>query len=67
MPRWVGALFLVLCGIVTIYGTVGHTVFFVRDYPKPLRLPIWLGKLFNYTVAGLCFAGAILIWMSGPK
>jgi hypothetical protein len=59
MPRWVGAMLLLIGGLYALYLAITQTTFYLRGEKPPM--PIWAGKAFHTLLGVLMIVSAFLI------
>lgn len=62
MPRWLGALILIVLGIVGMYQGVKAPCIHLRGSKRPLNK--WQGRLFYSCYSLVCLGGAVAIWLT---
>lgn len=62
MLRWLGALILVVFGIVGVYQGVTNPCVQLRGSKRPLNK--WQGRLFYSCYSLLCLGGGMAIWLT---
>jgi len=62
MPRWLGALILIILGIVGVYQGVTDPCVQLRGSKHPLNK--WQGRLFYSCYSLACLGGGVAIWLT---
>lgn len=62
MPRWLGALILIVFGIVGVYQGVTDPCIQLRGSKRPLNK--WQGRLFYSCYSLACLGGGMAIWLT---
>ena len=62
MPRWLGALILIVFGIVGVYQGVTDPCIQLRGSKRPLSK--WQGRLFYSCYSLACLGGGVAVWLT---
>lgn len=62
MRRWLGALILIVLGIVGVYQGVKAPCIQLRGSKRPLNK--WQGRLFYSCYSLVCLGGGVAIWLT---
>jgi hypothetical protein len=62
VPRWAGAIIMVCIGVYGLNLGKTQTLFYMRGSNR--LLPIWLGKMFCFTLGIVSIIGGVLVGFS---
>ena len=62
MPPWLGALILIVLGIVGAYQAITDPYIQLRGSKRPLNR--WQGRLFLGCYSLMCLGGGVAIWLT---